>query len=89
MGLKVIKISDEAFAQVAKVASEQKTYLSDALDLIVFKKVNNAGKRIDSRSGQTGKKRKAKGAKRARKEAPEPLRTARRLVEGTTDVFED
>ncbi len=34
--MKVIKISDEGYAQVCKVASEQQTYLSDALDKIIF-----------------------------------------------------
>ena len=38
--MKVIKISDEAYAQVCKIASTQRTYLSDALDLIVFGKVD-------------------------------------------------
>ena len=41
--MKVIKISDQAYAQVCKVASVQQTYLADALDLIVFRKVTLEG----------------------------------------------
>ena len=37
--MKVIKISDQAYAQVCQVASELETYLSDALDQIIFGKV--------------------------------------------------
>ena len=37
--MKVIKISDQAYAQVCRVASELETYLSDALDQIIFGKV--------------------------------------------------
>ena len=54
MGLKVIKISDEGYAKIARVASEQKTYLSDALDLVVFGKVDNEGRRVDSTDGKPG-----------------------------------
>ena len=41
MGLKVVKCSDEAYAEICRVASENKTYLADAVDLIVFKKVRD------------------------------------------------
>jgi len=37
--MKVIKISDQAYARVCQIASEHGTYLADALDLIVFKGV--------------------------------------------------
>lgn len=83
MGLKVVKCSDEAYAHICNVASKNKTYLADAVDLIVFGKVNTDGNRIGTKS------RKAKGTKRAGKEAPEPITTVRKLVEGTTDLFED
>jgi len=35
--MKVVKCSDESYAFICRVASERKTYLTDAIDFLVFK----------------------------------------------------
>jgi hypothetical protein len=60
MGLKVVKCSDQAYARIALVAAKQETYLADALDLIIFGKVNHEGNLMkgvphaDTRGSQSG-----------------------------------
>jgi len=61
--MKVIKISDQAYARVCQVAAEHGTYLADALDLVVFKGVGTdaskaqepAAKRTANRKSTAGK----------------------------------
>jgi hypothetical protein len=96
MGLKVVKCSDQAYARIALVAAKQETYLADALDLIIFGKVNHEGNltkgvtHADSRAtkGRTPAG-KTKGTKRAKAKASKPGKPHGKLVEGMEDLYED
>ena len=87
MGLKVVKCSDEAYAEICRVASENKTYLSDAVDIIVFRKEKkDEHKRAKSRAkGGTAKRDKRTGNP-PKTGLPSPVRE---IVEGVEDLFAD
>ena len=88
MGLKVVKCSDEAYAQICKVAALNLTYLADAVDLIVFRRVDSEGKRIKGGDIASPRKRARASKKRAPK-AENPTGEVGKVFEDIEDLYED
>ena len=61
--MKVIRVSDETYKVVCRVASEQGTYLGDALDMVIFGKVNLDGTKIEKPAAKRTAKPKGPSSK--------------------------
>ena len=75
--MKVIKISDQGYAHVCQVASEQETYLADALDQIIFGKVLEDDKLADEGKSKKQGSRAANG----KQDSPAELAEARSRIQ--------
>ena len=81
--MKVIKISDEAYAQVCRVAASEGTYLADALDIVVFKGVGT-----DAKKNQTSKReRSAKPAANSGGAADKPASRTRKAAAAVEEHY--
>jgi len=81
-----IRVSPELYQEVFSLAEDRDVSMNEALDMLIYR-LRKRGSEQDARSSErrSTKKRVAKRTKKT----PKPVRATRKLVEGTTDLYED